>query len=209
MENIFESKSNHIMETELRLSYIAETNLEWFLCIMDFVDRNPIFKQYLYIASIQPTSQKDIDFPKTIKKAILYYICFAGVKSDFGRKLWLHIYNFNTKEEILNSTLISPKKKEYLSKAIQIPDTFTLSDLNKTKIAGIGVSGIAFINKNFSSINGTDYVEYTDRHFLAGIQKIYKLKSRPTPKEALNIINTWGENKSVGNMFCIQVYNYL
>jgi hypothetical protein len=85
-----------------------------------------------------------------------------------------------------------------------------LEDLSKTKIAGIGVSGIAFINNVFSSQIVSENVEYTDDiGILEGLKKIYKLKNRPTPKEALDIINTWGVNKSIGNMFCFQAFHYL
>jgi len=84
-----------------------------------------------------------------------------------------------------------------------------LKDLINTKIAGIGVSGIAFINNVFSNQIVSEKVEYTDIGVLEGLKKIYKLKNRPTPKEALEIINTWGVNKSIGNMFCFQVFHYL
>jgi hypothetical protein len=196
------------MNTQLRLSYIAETNPEWFSYIMDFVERNPIFSPYLYMVALEPKNQKHKFFPETIKKAVLYYICFAGVRSDFGQKLWLHVKDLSTKEEVLASTIISPKKKEYLEAAIQLPDTLSLDELKRIKIKGIGVSGIAFITKNFSDTIETELVEYTDIGILGGIQKIYKLDHRPTPNEALAIINTWGNNKSVGNMFCNQAYHY-
>jgi hypothetical protein len=42
---------------------------------------------------------------------------------------------------------------------------------------------------------------------LEALRKIYNLKNRPTPKEALDIINTWGVNKSISNMFSIQACN--
>ena len=154
------------------------------------------------------TNEKLPDSPKTVKEAILYYICFAGVRRTFGEKLWEHIRGLTTKQQVLDSRIISPKKKEYLSKAIELDNSFSLEEFNRTKIAGIGVSGIAFINKNFAEAIVSEHVEYTDIGVLGGLQKIYKLKSRPTPKEALVIINTWGPNKSVGNMFCSQVFNY-
>lgn len=196
------------MNTVYRLNYIAETNPEWFSYIMDFVESNNEFLPYLYMAAIQPTNQKHEFFPTTVKQAILYYICYAGVRSEFGQKLWLIVKDLTTKEQVLASTVISPKKKEYLSQAIQIKDDFSIDQLKTTKIAGIGVSGIAFIHKNFSSEIASDLVEYTDIGVLGGLQKIYKLASRPSPKEALEIISKWKGKKSVGNMFCTQVYHY-
>ena len=194
------------IEAERRLSYIAERNPEWFSYIMDFLERNPIFKQYSHIVSLDPNNRGDF---KSVKKTILYYICFAGVRKEFGHKLWLHVDTLSTKQEVLDSAIISPRKKQYLSKAIELPDTFTLDDLHKTKIAGIGVSGIAYIHRFFSNEMVSEYVEYTDIYFLIGIQKIYKLAKRPTPKEALSIVNKWGVNKSIGNMFCLQACSYL
>ena len=206
-----QSEPQHNIETENRLTYISNTNPIWFSYIIDFVERNPIFKQYLYMVALEPKMNqfKDRNFPKTIKKAILYYICFAGVRADFGNKLWLLVKTLKTKKEILESPLIPPKKKEYLSKAIELPDNFSLEDLLNTKVGGIGVSGIAFINNIFSAQIVSENVEYTDICVLEGLKKIYNLENRPTPKEALDIINTWGVNKSIGNMFSIQACNYL
>ena len=192
---------------EQRLLYIANTNSEWFSLIMDFVERNPIFRRYLHMAALEPTNQRHPHFPETIKKAILYYICFAGVRNDFGIKLWNCVKDLTTKEEVINSTIISPKKKDYLQAAIQLPDDFSLEDLKTTKIKGIGVSGIAFISKNFSDTIETELVEYTDIGVLGGLQKIYFLEKRPTPSQAKKIIEAWGKNKSVGNMFCNQVFS--
>lgn len=113
------------------------------------------------------TSQaKNKNFPKTIKRQ-----SFAGVRAEFGNKLWIHVNTLNTRKEILESPLIPPKKKEYLSRAIELPDNFSLEDLSKTKIAGIGVSGIAFINNVFSSQIVSENVEYTDIGVLEGLKK--------------------------------------
>jgi len=196
------------MNTVHRLNYIANTNPEWFSHIMDFLENNNEFLPYSHLVALEPTNAKHEHFPTTIKQAILYYICFAGVRSEFGQKLWLTVRDMATKEQVLFSTVISAKKKEYLSKAIQIQDDFTLEMLKNTKIAGIGVSGIAFIHKNFSGEAASDLVEYTDIGILSGLQKVYKLATRPTPKEALAIVNKWKGKKSVGNMFCSQVYHY-
>ena len=196
------------MDVETRLSYIAQKNPEWFRFIMDFVEKNPEFMPYLYMSAIEPTNQKHEHFPKTAKQAILYYICFAGVRANFGQKLWLIVKDLKTKDQVLESKVISAKKKQYLSSAIELSDDFSLEQLKSTKIAGIGVSGIAFITRNFSEIVADDLVEYTDIGILGGIQKIYKLQTRPTPKQALEIINKWQGSKSVGNMFCNQAFHY-
>jgi hypothetical protein len=59
------------------------------------------------MVSLEPkTNQvKDINFPKTIKNAILYYICFAGVRADFVNK-----------KDILESSLIPLKRKNIYQK---------------------------------------------------------------------------------------------
>lgn len=150
------------MDSSIRLSFIAETNPEWFSYIMDFVEKNPVFSPYLYMAALEPTNQRHENFPNSVKQAVLYYICFAGVRANFGEKLWLTVKDLTTKEQVLASTAISPKKKQYLSAAIELPDNFSIEQLKTTKIAGIGVSGIAFITRNFSNVIADDLVEYTD-----------------------------------------------
>lgn len=196
------------MDSSIRLSFIAETNPEWFSYIMNFVEKNPVFSPYLYMAVLEPTNQCHENFPNSVKQAVLYYICFAGVRANFGEKLWLTVKDLTTKEQVLASTAISPKKKQYLSAAIELPDNFSIEQLKTTKIAGIGVSGIAFITRNFSNVIADDLVEYTDIQILGGIQKIYQLPTRPTPKQALEIVKTWKGPKSVGNMFCNQAFHY-
>ncbi len=193
---------------EQRMQMISEINPIWAVYITEFIANNQQFAPYLYLASLTDKPVDHQHMPTTVKQAILYYICFAGVNSNYGQKCWLQVKDMKTAEDILHSKL-SNKKKEYLSKAILLKDDLSLEEFVKMKISGIGIGGINYIKRQFSEVIEKDLVEYTDIGIQKGMQIIYNLDKRPTPTQARKIAESWGEYSSVGHMFCNQVYHYL
>lgn len=199
----------NIVSSMDRLQAIFHKDKEWGAAIVDFIDRNPVFKPYLPIVAME-NKYKPNPTIRTVKDCILYYICYAGVNRNYGAKCWDQIRKCKDIEQVEQST-ISPKKKEYLLDAFQLPEDFSISDLDKQKIRGIGPGGIAYINRQFGSGSGSDrmeLVEYTDRGVQDGLKHIYDLPKRPTLAETKKIVQSWGKYKSVGHTFCVQAFNY-
>jgi hypothetical protein len=187
-----------------RLEAIFQKDPQWGIAIVDFVDRNPIFKPYLPIASMTNTYATTGTSPTTVKQCILYYICYAGVNRIYGNKCWDLVRTGHSIEDI------GPKKRGQLQKASELSDAFSIADLDTHKINGIGPGGIAFIKRQFGSVavDKMELVELTDRCFQDGLKVIYNLNSRPMLTETKKIVDSWGKFKAVGHTFCVQAYNY-
>lgn len=201
-----------------RLQQIALINPVWATTILDFVQRNPEFQPYVKFA---PSSLKShtkttlslssmASVPRTVKDYMIYYICYAGVKTSLGQKYHQHVQTLTTPQEVEASTQLPARKRKYLQKAFNLPSTFSLTDLDRTKVAGIGVGGISYIKRNLApdAPETKELVEYTDICFQKGLQKIYNLRKKPIQTSAKSIADTWGANRCVGNALCFQANVY-
>lgn len=192
--------------TEQRISAIMQSNPEWGHMIIDFVHRNPIFAKYLPIVAMQ--NKCTVDDTKSVRDCILRYICYAGVNTRYGDICWDIVKHAQTEQELRQSD-ISIRKKEYLLKAFNLSKDFTLEDMKKTKIPGFGPGGQAHVTAHCANLStACESVEYTDRIFQSGLQRIYGLPKRPSAEESHKLVETWGRYKAVGNTFCFQVHHY-
>jgi hypothetical protein len=192
-----------------RLLTISQIDPEWACMIYEFVSSHPEFEPYIYLAPITRKPVSNYNF-STIREAIFFYICFAGVYRNNANMYWTQVQKIKTIDELESSSL-PPKKKSYLKEAWTLSETLTLTEFKNMKIKGIGISGITFIIRYFSTdINEyMNLTEHTDTGLLKGLQFVYQLEKQPTPTQAKKIIDKWTCYKAIGNALCCQVFNHI
>lgn len=184
--------------TNDRLAYIMMTNREYGMKIVEFIELNPLFKKYMGIVALDSKMVMPASI-KTVKDTLLYYVSFAGVRADYGAKVWKYVRNSQYDK-------LTEKKRTVVMEILKLPEITTTEQFNSLpKIKGIGEGAISFVNQHFFHLADVTYP--TDRTFQSGLEKIYSL-DKMTVTQAKRIINEWKGSKSIGNMFCFQVANY-
>jgi hypothetical protein len=59
-----------------------------------------------------------------------------------------------------------------------------------------------------NKFNDMNLLDTTDTNFLKGLQKLYNLKTRPTPGKAIKLTAHWKKNATIGSMMCFQLCHY-
>lgn len=194
---------------QTRLMIISQFDPLWAIAISEFVEMNPEFGTYLHMASLSYSPPLPSFYPQTVKQGVMFYICQAGVRAQYGHDLYKIVKNLKIQSDIDDHKGISQKKKEYLREAILLHDNISVEEVINRKIKGFGVGGTCWIKLHFSDRMELEEFEYTDIGIQKGLMYLYKLKKRPTPAEARKYGEKWKKNKTVGNMFCFQIYGHL
>ncbi len=168
------------MAAEMRLIAIGDLNPIYASDILTFIELNPVFEKYLPIASITPKALIDFPEPNAKKDCLKYYVCFAGVRNDYGNKCW---------NDVQKGDYSQLKKKRGTIEAIdKLSDDFSVEDARS--ISGIGDGAITFL-KQMVLNDFSDCVYPTDISFRKGLKKIYSLDHVPNVQEAKKIVSTW------------------
>lgn len=192
----------------------------WGTQVDDFLEAHPEFKPYAYLAPATDKPVSDGNDPQNVLEALLYYIALAGVHRNYGHKqkdiIWskLRVNGYNI-ADMVSSTgdLLQPKKREvYLEvekycKARGVePVDLTVNmvlDPGFKSIKGVGNGAITHIKLHYT--DSMDIVDYTDRGFVAGFEKVYHTRS---PADIRRITSGWVPNQKIGTAFCFQIFNY-
>ena len=207
-----------------RIEIISQINPEWAITINNFIERYPEFKQYEYLAPINPIEPLPYTNVNTLFQAIMHYVCAVGVRYTYAVKQWQLIYpliNYDDWEKIMENSInlrnnikIQPKKREIYYNLCQFMNENNLNHKNinishlkllQKNISGIGDGCISWCKKYFTVDD--DCIEYTDIYFKKGFEKIYKTDSLTQRKQKAK---EWQENKfgRISNLMIIQVGGY-
>lgn len=207
-----------------RIQIISQVNPEWAVIINKFITQYPEFKQYEYLAPINPIEPILYTNVNTLFEAIMHYICSVGVRYSYAIKQWELIYpfiNYGDWEKIMENSIslrnnisIQPKKREIYYNLCQFMNKNNINHKNlnlshltliQKNVSGIGVGCIAWCKKYFTIDD--DCIEYTDINFKKGFEKIYKTDSLSQRKQKSK---EWQENKfgRIANLMVINIGGY-
>ena len=207
-----------------RIEFISQINPEWAVIIHNFIEEYPEFKQYEYLAPINPIEPIPYTNVNTLFQAIMHYICAVGVRYSYAIKQWELIYpliNYDDWEKIVensvnlyNNIKIQPKKRKIYYELCQFMNQHNLNHLNlnishlkllQKNISGIGIGCVAWCKKYFTMED--DCIEYTDIYFKKGFEKIYETDSLSQRKKKSN---KWQENGfgRIANLMVMNIGGY-
>src|SRR5579872_2693418 len=205
-------------EAEQRLQFIYYYDPEWAIEIIDFLILHSEFHKYVHFSSLtrravgfgkNPGETKEIDSPTTINEFLLYYVCHAGVNSIYGKKLWLKVRNKNLKQ-VTKDESITLKKKSVILEVLKLPILKDWKQVDELKIKGVGIGAKRFVRTMFDTgVGSLEYkkcIDTSDLHFMRGLQKVYNLSKKPTPKQIKELTKSWTKNARIGTMLCVQIY---
>lgn len=181
----------------VRLEKVLQFDKQWGEEILNFVCDNIEFASYL---KYTPLNRK-LELPEgldTVKKMLKYYVSYAGVRAEFGSKVFFHVQK-NELEKI------PPRKKIIIQEIDKLNEIKTVRDLYKIEIKGIGEGAVNFVKQHFFHEKNITYP--MDRVFQRGMKKIYA-QSKLTISKCRKITEQWIGNKSIGSMFCFQAAHY-
>lgn len=184
------------MDPHDRLKHILSIDRKYGNDIIEFLTQNPIFVDYLKVIPFSPRSSTK---HTSVKDAIKYYVCHAGVRNDYGDRLFSEVkrgcYD-NLKSKL--ATILEIDK---------LPDIKSSADVDSIQIKGVGPGCKTYIKHNlFNDFENATYE--TDLIFRKGLSKIYKLPGVCTVTEAKRITKTWTGPKYVGTVLCFQAHHY-
>lgn len=218
---------------EGRLELIEKYDPNYAYEIIEFFGNNPEFQQYGKMIPIlrnpvgyglYPFEEKKEHHARNFLEFLLYYICEAGVRAEYGAEQWDKIYpflrrtNYNLIDMIENVEGVQPGKKEtyqqlhtFLIENNIRPTELSINHIDTLveNVKGIGAGAKAFLEQIFAEDHGRNSVEYTDIGFIKGFCKIYGYDyktQKPTKKQICDQISKWGECKGIGSKMCRQVY---
>jgi hypothetical protein len=135
-----------------RIQIISQINPEWAVTIYNFIERYPEFKQYEYLAPINPIEPIPYTNVNTLFDAIMHYICAVGVRYTYAIKQWELIYpliNYNDWEKIMENSInlknninIQPKKREIYYNLCQFMNQNNINHKN------LNLSHLKLLQKN-------------------------------------------------------------
>lgn len=182
-----------------RIELIHSINPDWACQLIEFVSGNPEFEPYLRVCPLTPPATKAYPDLKTVKEQLVYYVCYAGVNTNYGKKLYELV-------KAGNLDVLSVKKRATIDAVMALPEINDLEVFNTIKIKGVGLGAMDFVRKNMFS--QSDITFPTDRVFQRGLCKIYGLP-KVTVTQAKRIVDSWKGDKAIGNIFCFQVAHYV
>ncbi len=227
---------------EERLTVVLLTNPSYGEKIISFMENNPEFLKVGHLISLteypvnynkNPGEKFNPEAPTCIFEQILYYVAESGVNSNYGRKQWKFMFEFmrdhQDSKDVMSDLLshcdsvefkIQPKKrsiyeslKEQLEELDVLPYELTYEQAmemcKNTKGIGNGcITHLAMLYGDDKDVTP----DYTDRGFVEGFQKFYKLDHKPTKKEMLGKTKKWSDTKGgikIGNSIINQCFHYL
>jgi len=197
---------NKIISADERIHFIFNQDPEWCSKLLEFVDKHPEFRPYMYMAPATRKPVLDVEL-KTIHDALLYYACHAGVTVNYGLKLWEKAKDLKTTKEIKNLNL-SERKTKTLMDLLEFRNNHPIvKSVDEIKIKGIGEGAKGFIRILF--FNDYNVLDCTDRNFLSGLQHLLGMPTRPTPAQAKRLCQSWSPLSSIGTAFCHSIHNYI
>ena len=93
---------------------------------------------------------------KSIKEILIYYVCFMGVNSKYGSKIYQSV-RFGQLD------VLTVKKRTIIDEINRLPEITDLEIFNTIKIKGIGEGGMDFVREYYFKVGGITYP--TDRVF--------------------------------------------
>lgn len=180
-----------------RLAMIYQIDPLWASAIEEFIVLNPEFQPYLPYAALNQYPEIPSEL-KTIKDMLLYYVCYAGVNTNYGGQAWSWV-----KTNQLSKLTV--KKRSIIDNILAQSEIKTIDEFNSIKIKGVGEGAMTFVRQNY--FKDVNIIYPTDRIFQKGLCKIYEFKN-VTVSQAKNKAQSWKGQKSVGSMFCFQAGNY-
>lgn len=182
--------------TRLEMTFLV--NPEWAAQVSAFVADNPVFLPFVKYTSWTPRANIPDDL-KTVKDMLLYYASHAGVKADYGGKVFDWV-----REGQLDK--LTAKKRETIDRILELDEIVSREQFDKVVIKGIGEGARCFVLEHY--FNDVNIAYPSDRVFQRGLAKIYGLPKNPTVSQCKNIIKQWKGNLSVGSSFCFQAAHY-
>lgn len=207
-----------------RLQIISHINPIWAVTINKFIDQYPEFKQYEYMAPINPIEPIPYENIDNLFQAIMHYICSVGVRYDYAYKQWKIIYPLINSDNwtiilenslnLKNNSIIQNKKREIYYNLCRFMNENNLNhknlnishlDLLRKNISGIGDGCLSWCRKYFT--NDDNCVEYTDIYFKKGFKKLYNTDSLSLRKQKAK---EWQEKSfgRVSNLMVLQIGGY-
>lgn len=214
-----------------RLEYIAIDDPEWAFKLSDFMIKFPEFAKFRAISPKSSILSSEIWMPKTLFENIIYYAAASGVRYDYALDQFKDIVSFirnenwgnsNTRWENVNanlygylnrSTMTLKRKTLYwdifcwMGNRKITDQNLTVKDalLMKSDIKGLGDGYYAYIKKMFTTDD--DCIEYTDRNFIKGFDKVYGKTDPRFIQEKISQFLNCGFGR-IANLFMFQICHY-
>jgi len=184
----------------IRLTHIAENDLEYYQDIMDFIQQNNEFEPYLvYVTLENPTTIK-LPSLVTVKDHLLFYVAQAAVSPSYGAKVYDWVKNGDL-------TKLTAKKRSEIENVLNYPhynNIKNVDDVDTIDIKGVGDGAKSFVKQYYFGIK--NICLYSERRFQKGLSIVCKRKI--TTSEAKKISEAW-TNKHIGYMLCLQIGDYV
>lgn len=191
-----------------RLALIRLTNPSWAAEIVAFLEAQPRFRRYLPVAALSPQALMPVadGYGRGINQALVCYVCFAGVRTAYGQKVWERVRG-KTGDEIAAMGDLAPGKRETLARVARLPPIRQRADVDTLQCKGVGVGAKAHLLEHY--FNDNQVVSNSDLDIRKGITEIYGLDHLATPTQVTKLAATWPKGLNhVGTMFCCAACHY-
>lgn len=212
--HFFNYTNKKMTEGEKRSYRLMQVDPEWTYRVFAFVDKNPVFKPYLYLAPLTRKPIEHVNGPKTIFDEILYQLASAGVKATYAFDMFLKLRtHFQTKFPSLEFDFkVSPGKLKYYTSFINkmtscglTPDELTFElfiSLNFKEVKGIGQTSMSNICSKYS--DDESLFPSTDRAVTTVIKKLYGITKK---KQLDELVKTW-DDYPVAEGMIFNIFHY-
>jgi hypothetical protein len=198
-----------------RIETLLNIDPEWALKIIEFTDKNPEFKPYMYMCPMTRTPIMTSTSPTNVFDEILYCMASSGVRADYGFQMSMKLrehfkHNFPLLEY---SFKVTDAKQKYYRSLIQhmlthnlTPETLTYEKFcscNFKNVCGIGPTTISMIDSKYGNVETV--FPYTDSFILDGIKKVYGVLDK---KQLHSLIFKWTGFFTVATGFLSAIHHY-